>query len=274
MKIGFVISLMGCLLCVGCQDRKEDDCKGLMTSQQKTDVPISGNEFVQRGDCVDQIDQRTSFLMRLDKISRLWPTNFMGAYREIESLRSVNSTSFFHEATSCRKYVGFFRDLKFELVPLEKRYNYIGGVYSHLIHWLSVSAEEYPRNVEFVYIFCAEYISKLRSEYEIVCNLLENLPPLPELPPLQYPKDGKGLPLRFLATKEQKELWDRHSERRHELDVLNKYKRRLSYELEKRLRGLDSKYARQKINEIPEPRRTEVINYIESKIGRRMKWRE
>ncbi len=275
MKVGFAISLMCCVLCGGCRDYGKDAQRKFVASRRDMDVSVSTNEVVQKGVSADVSSLRTDILMRLDKISRLWPTNIVRAYHEIESLQSIDLVPFFEEADFCRKYVSFFRDLRFDRVPLEDRRFYIGRAYPHLAHPLNMSARIWPSNLEFAYVFCADYITKLKSEYAAIGDLIENLPPLPELPPLHYPKDGKGLPLRFIATKEQKESLDLHFKRRGELDVLNRYKRYISTELEQHIsRGLDSEYARQKISLIPEPRRTEVIKYIEEKIGRRMKWRE
>ncbi len=269
-----IVSLMYVFLSGGCWNHEKNDQKKPNVMNFEKDSPSLTNRVVRIGETHDVLDQEMDVLAQLDVISRLWPTNFMQAYHEIERLRNCNPTSFFCNANACQRYVDFFKDLQFENIPLEKRGRYIDSVFMRLGHMLSASTEIVPDNRVFLCMFYADYIDKLRDEHRMICSLLESAPSLPEIPPLRQFKDEDGRPFRMLP-KSKKEQWDLYSKRKHRMEVMTKYKRRILYLLDRHLdQGLDTKSVGEKISLIPEPRRTEVINYIESKIGRRMKWRE
>ncbi len=131
------------------------------------------------------------------------------------------------------------------------------------------------QNLDFSYMLVADYISKLRSEHKMVCALLEKESPPSLSPPFSPPDENCGIEIpNVFKTPEQLES---SLARQRRFEMLQGYERFLSVELEEyqgKGGGVDTVYTRQKIMQIPEPRRTELINYIESRIGRKMKWRE
>ncbi len=212
-----------------------------------------------------------SVLSGLEKIEDLWTNDIQKAYREIQAFRNGNPTSFFQDVEMCRRFVAFVERLDIDSIPLMKRSNYVDGCFMTLSHLLYESAKVHPPNNEFLFMVHADYVGKLQRDYPIVCALLEKEPPLPE---------GPSEPRLVMVS--SKEEWEEHrrrsaerTARRNRLLSLKRYK----FQLELFLgtypgHWFDAEFRKEQINSFPEPRRTELINYIESKIGRRMKWRE
>ncbi len=216
-------------------------------------------------------DFQKNILSRLERIEDLWTNDIQKAYREIQAFRNGNPTSFFQDVEMCRRFVALVERLDIDFIPLVKRSNYVGGYFMALGHPLFEFVEKHSQNREFLFMIGADYIYKLQRDYPIVCALLEKEPSLPEGP--SEPR---------LVMVPSKEEWEEHrrrsaehTARRNRLLALKRYK----FQLELFLgtypgHWFDAEFRKEQINSFPEPRRTELINYIESKIGRRMKWRE
>ncbi len=207
----------------------------------------------------------------MERIGELWTNDIHKAYREIESLKNSNPTSFFQSAEMCRRYVQFVERLQIDSIPLEERPNYVISCFSKFAHLLWESAKSQPQNEAFRFMVHADYIGKLKREYPMVCTLLEKEPPIPEKP--------SGPRVVMVSSKEewdeQRRRFAERSARKNRLLTLKRYKFILEYDLETQVRSwFDGELRKEQINSFPEPQRTELINYIEEKIGRKMKWRE
>ncbi len=216
-------------------------------------------------------DSQKNILSRLERIEDLWTNDISKAYQEIRAFRNSNPTSFFQDVEMCRRYVAFVGRLQIDSIPLMKRSNYVCGCFMELGHPLFEFVGKHSQNSEFLFMIHADYIGKLQRDYPIICALLEKEPPLPERP--SEPR------LIMVSSKEELEEHRRRSAertaRRNRLLALKRYK----FQLELFLRTypghwFDAEFRKEQINSFPEPQRTEVINYIEEKIGRKMKWRE
>ncbi len=211
-------------------------------------------------------------LSRFADIDVLWRTNnIRAAYKEIEELRKSDISDFFRSEEMCRSFLTFVTSLRFDSLSLEDRSYYLTRCIHSLNHMMYESIKKYPQNIEFYLMLQAEAVAKFRSEYSMICSQMDQEAKSPNPPEPLVQGSDSGLGYRVMRKDEAKAFVQRESKGK----LMTRYRKMLELKLKRYPNGgFDSDHDRQQIMQIPEPRRSELIKYIESKIGRKMKWRE
>ncbi len=278
--------LVGVILCVimfcGCGENESRQSQKVLLPSMQTIVNTNKamqTTMSQEKIIIENISEeelQKKILAQMNTISSLWTNNIRQAYQEIQKLSNSNPTSFFQSVEMCEKYVSFMRGLKISDVPLKERDFIINRSYFNLSHILYESIKSYPKNNDFLFIIHADYLHKLNHEYTSICDLLKKIPQPPSLPLLQYNECGK--PIRIIPIERRQEYLNNRNkvtEYNNITNTLINYKKSISYQLEKYpINWFDAEFRKNQIMQIPEPRRTELIRYIEERIGRKMKWRK
>ncbi len=211
---------------------------------------------------------------QMARISTVWKKDFAGVRVEIEELRKRITPLFFEKDENCRAYVDFVTKLELGAIPEGKR-SYVGiNFFNELFDIFSQNFSKRKHGAgkyaEFMVLLQLGFVVQFHEEYKRACVLEEELKAFLAANS-QFQAKNK---VRRYAREQRAEL-EKYMKAERRKQTVEGYQKFLSSHIMRYEKTcFDGEDAQLRFEEISEPRRTEVINYIEEKIGRKMKWRE